>query len=339
MRTVKIGVLGAGRIGKLHTENLVYGVPEAEVVAIADPLMTETLELWAKDLGIAKVCKEAEKVIEDPEVEAVFICTSTDTHADLIDKAAKAGKHIMCEKPIHTDLEVIKTAMKAAEENDVKLMVGFVRRFDHNHKKVAETVSSGYLGEPHIVKIASRDPEPPPMEYVKVSGGLFLDMMIHDFDMARYLSGSEIEEIMAYGTIKIDQRFKDYDDVDTATVMIKFENGALGVIDNSRASRYGYDQRTEVHCNKGCVQVQNDLANTSSISTAEHVVVEKPTWFFLERYNDAFIEEAKQFAKAIINDTAVPVNAYDGLMSVAAAIAAERSRKTNRPVKISEIIN
>jgi myo-inositol 2-dehydrogenase/D-chiro-inositol 1-dehydrogenase len=171
-----------------------------------------------------------------------------------------------------------------------------------------------------------------------VSGGLFLDMMIHDFDMARYLADSEVTEVSAYGAVLIDDRIKQYHDIDTAIVMLKFANGALGVIDNSRAARYGYDQRTEVHCDKGCVQVSNDLIDTSMISTADGVFCEKPTWFFLERYNNAFIAEAQEFVNAVSCDTPVPVSGKDGLMSVYIAMAADKSLMENRPVKISEIM-
>ena len=175
------------------------------------------------------------------------------------------------------------------------------------------------------------------MEYVKVSGGIFMDMMIHDFDMVRYLSGSEVTEVSTYGGVLVDERFADYDDVDTAIVMLKFENGAIGVIDNSRKAGYGYDQRTEVHCAGGCVQVNNDLDNTAMISTADGVSVAKPTWFFLERYNNAFIAEVKDFISAIVNGTDVPVSGIDGLMPVLIAKAAKLSLKEGRSVKISEI--
>jgi myo-inositol 2-dehydrogenase/D-chiro-inositol 1-dehydrogenase len=278
------------------------------------------------------------EIFGDKNIDAVFICSSTNTHADFIIKGAKTGKHIFCEKPIDTDPAIIKNALAAVKEAGVKLQVGFLRRFDHNHKKVRDTVTSGKLGRPHVIKVTSRDPEPPPLEYVAVSGGLFMDMMIHDFDMVRYLVGSEVAEIMAYGAVRIDERVKQYDDIDTSIVMLKFENGALGVIDNSRAARYGYDQRTEAHCDKGCIQVANDLIDTSMISTADGVFCEKPTWFFLERYNNAFIVEAQEFVNAVSRNTPVPVDGKDGLMSVYIAIAADKSLKENRPVKLSEIM-
>ena len=336
-KKLRIGVLGVGRIGKLHVTNLVNSVPDAEVVMVADPFLNDDSIAWANSMGITNCSKNSDDVFANPDVDAVFICSSTDTHAEFIVKAAEAGKHIFCEKPISTDVKVIEDALAAVDKAGVKLQVGFVRRFDHNHKKVRDTVASGILGDPAIVKVTSRDPEAPPMAYVKVSGGIFLDMMIHDFDMVRYLSGSEVTEVSTFGTIKVDEEFAKYDDVDTAIVMLKFENGAIGVIDNSREAPYGYDQRTEVHCRKGCVQVANDLGDTAMISTADGVTCTKPTWFFLERYNDAFIAETKDFVDAVLNDKDVPVTGIDGLMPVKIAIAAKRSLDENRPVKISEI--
>lgn len=337
-KEVNIGLIGAGRIGRLHGNNLAHSVPEVKLVSVADVNLTEDMKNWASGLGIQKISDDPLSVINDREINAVFICSSTDSHAELIIAAAKAGKHVFCEKPIHTDVSIIKKALEEVEKAGVKLQVGFVRRFDHNHKKVRDTVASGRLGKPHIVKVTSRDPEAQSIEYVATSGGIFMDMTIHDFDMVRYLSGSEVSEVCSYGSIMIDPRIERFGDVDTAIVMLKFENGAIGVIENSRAAHYGYDQRTEVHCDKGCVQVANDLIDTSMISTAEGVFCEKPTWFFLERYNDAFIAEARAFADAVLNDKETPVTGKDGLMPVYIAKAAEKSLKEGRSVKLSEIM-
>ena len=334
---LRIGLLGGGRIGKLHGTNIQNFIPNAEVVVVADPFMNDAMKEWAASVGITNTTNDPEEVFTNPDVDAVFICSSTDTHADFIIKAAKAGKHIFCEKPIHTQVARIEEALKAVEEAKVKLQVGFVRRFDASHKAVRDTVASGKMGKPYIIKVCSRDPEAPPMEYVKVSGGIFLDMMIHDFDMVRYLSGSEVTEVSAIGAIKVDPDFATYDDVDTAIVTLKFENGAIGVIDNSREAPYGYDQRVEVHCKKGCVQDDNDLADTAKISSADGVATAKPTWFFLERYNDAFIAETNEFVDCVLNDKEVPVGGNDGLAPVKIAIAAKKSLKEGRPVKISEI--
>lgn len=336
-KKVRIGLLGAGRIGKLHGENLAHSVSNAQLSAVADIMMNDEMKAWAAELGVEKCYDDPTAIIEDENIDAVFICTSTSAHADLIIQAAKAGKHIFCEKPIDTDLNKIQEALDAVKEAGVKLQVGFVRRFDHNHKMVRDTVASGRLGKPHIVKATSRDPDHQSMEYIKTSGGIYMDMSIHDFDMVRYLSGSEVTEVMAYGAELSGAGYSEFADVDTTIIMMKFENGALGVIDNSRAAHYGYDQRTEVHCDKGCVQVSNDFNNTSMISTAEGVELAKPTWFFLERYNNAFIAEAKEFMNAVLNDTETLVGGIDGLAPVKIALAAAKSLKEGRPVKMEEI--
>jgi myo-inositol 2-dehydrogenase/D-chiro-inositol 1-dehydrogenase len=335
---LNIGLLGCGRIGKLHGRNINASIPGAKVVRLAEPMLNDAHKTWAAEAGIPAVSKDPADVMNAKDIDAVFICSPTDTHADFIIQAAEAGKHIFCEKPIHTDIGRIKEALRAVEKVGVILQIGFVRRFDHNHKKVRDTVASGLLGKPHLIKISSRDPEPPPLEYTAVSGGLFMDMMIHDFDMARYLAGSEVAEVNAVGAALIDERIKQYRDVDTAVVTLKFENGALGVIDNSRSARYGYDQRTEVHCEKGCVQTGNDLIDMSMISTAEGVLCERPKWFFLDRYNDAFIAEARSFVDAVTNRKEPPVSGKDGLMSVYLALAAGISLKENRPVKLTEVM-
>lgn len=337
-KDVRIGLIGLGRIGKLHGENLVKSVRGSKIEAVADIALSDEQCSWAERYGIKKVFTDPMEIMTDKNVDAVFICSSTATHADLIIAAARAGKHIFCEKPIHTNIEVIKKALNEVERSGVKLQVGFVRRFDHNHKKVRDTVASGRLGKPHIIKVTSRDPEPQPLSYIATSGGIFMDMTIHDFDMVRYLAGCEVTEVTAYGSVLIDPAVRQFDDVDTAVIMMKFENGALGVIDNSRAARYGYDQRTEVHCDRGCVQVANDLKDTSMISTAEGVFCERPKWFFLERYKDAFITEAQAFVDSIENNTEPLVTGKDGLMAVYIAKAADISMKENRSVRLSEIL-
>ena len=336
-KKLRIGILGGGRIGKLHGTNIQNFVPNAEVVILADPFLNDAMEEWAKSVGITKCTKDPEEVFASDEVDAVFICSSTDTHADFMIKAAAAGKHIFCEKPIHTEIARIKEALDAVEKAGVKLQVGFVRRFDRSHKAVRDVVASGKLGKPYVIKVCSRDPAGPPMSYIAVSGGIFTDMTIHDFDMVRYLSGSDVTEVFAAGTVLTDPAYADYDDVDTAIITLKFENGAIGVIDNCRQAPYGYDQRVEVLCEKGAVQDNNHLINEAYISTADSVESAKPTYFFLERYNDAFVEETKAFVDAVLNDAEIPVGGKDGLEPVRIAIAAKKSLMEGRPVKLSEI--
>lgn len=238
---MKVGIIGAGRIGKVHAKNITYFVPELEIKTVADPFMNPETEALLHGYGIQKTTKDAAEIINDPEIEAVLICSSTDTHADFIMQAAKAGKHIFCEKPIDYDIDRVRQAIQAAQDAGVKLQIGFCRRFDHNHRAVYDMVRAGKVGDVNLIKISSRDPEPPSIAYVKVSGGIFYDMMIHDFDMARFLAGCEVTEVSACGSVLVDPAIGEAGDIDTAVVTLKFENGAIGIIDNSRRAVYGYD--------------------------------------------------------------------------------------------------
>jgi len=333
---MKIGLIGAGRIGKLHGELLTYNIPEAEIKTVAE-IYADTVENWAKNLRISNLTTDYTDILTDPEIEAVLICSSTDTHAQFITEAAKAGKHIFCEKPIDFNIEKIRQALNTVEAAGVKLQIGFNRRFDHNFRKVREIVETGKIGDVHIVKITSRDPAPPPIEYVKVSGGIFLDMTIHDFDMARYLSISEVEEVYAQGAVLVDPAIGEAGDVDTAIVTLKFKNGAMGVIDNSRQAVYGYDQRVEVFGSKGCVVVKNDFPNSAELSTAESVISDKPLYFFLERYQMSYVEELKAFVESVARNKEPSVTGNDGLQPVLIGTAALKSLREGRPVKIEEV--
>lgn len=335
-KKLKLGIIGAGRIGKLHAENIIHHIPEAEVKMIAD-VYIEQIREWAENIGVSLLTADYKEILANEEIDAVLICSSTNTHADFLIESAKAGKHVFCEKPIDLSTDKIKHALKVVEASGVKLQVGFNRRFDHNHRAVRDAVAEGRIGEPHLILISSRDPSPPPLEYVKVSGGIFLDMTIHDFDMARFLSGSEVEEVYALGDVMIDPAIGDAGDVDTAVVTLKFKNGAIGVINNSRKATYGYDQRVEVFGSQGSVLNLNDTSSTTIISTAAGVVSEKPKYFFLERYSESFVSEMREFIDAILNDKPTPVTGEDGLKPVLIALAAKKSLKENRPVKISEV--
>ncbi|KAA9012115.1 inositol 2-dehydrogenase [Niallia endozanthoxylica] len=336
MKKVKVGIIGAGRIGKLHAENLVR-IPQVEIKAISD-IFTDKVKPWAEGLGIPKVTRDFEEILSDPEIEAVFVCSSTNSHVPVITKAAQAGKHIFCEKPINFDLEQTQQALEAVQKYDVKLQIGFNRRFDHNFKRVREMVEENKIGDVHIIKITSRDPEAPPSDYIKVSGGIFIDMSIHDFDIARFLSGSDVEEVYVQGAVLVDPVFAEHEDIDTAIITLKFKNGAIGVIDNSRKAVYGYDQRVEVFGSKGCVTVKNDFPNTAELTTDDGVYTDKPKYFFLERYQEAYIEETKAFIESVAGDKEVPVNGNDGLQAELIAHAAKKSFDEKRPVKISEFI-
>jgi len=335
---MKVGIIGAGRIGKVHAENISRFIPQVGIKTVADPYMSmETENFLKKNCNVQNVTTEAEDIINDADIEAVLICSSTDTHSKYIIEAANVGKHIFCEKPIDYDLKKVHEAIDTAKKEKVKLQIGFCRRFDHNHKGVYDIVQSGKIGDVQMIKISSRDPEPPAIEYVKVSGGIFYDMMIHDFDMARFLAGAEVVEVTAAGSVLIDQAIADAGDVDTAMVMLKFKNGVIAAIDNSRKAVYGYDQRVEVFGSKGCVRDENDVPNTVVVSDENCTSYENTYKVMWNRYTDAFVSEIQSFVEAIKNNKEVPVTGEDGLYPVLIAAAATKSLKEGRAVKISEV--
>ena len=335
---IKIGIIGAGRIGKVHGESITYGVKNAVVTAIADPFLNEQTKTWAAELGISECYEDYHKILGNSEIDAVLVCSSTDTHADISMEAIRAGKHVFCEKPISQDLKKIKEVCELLKNSPLKFQVGFNRRFDHNFEAVRRAVVNGEIGDIHTVRVTSRDPEAPPIEYVKVSGGMFLDMTIHDFDMVCYLSGSKVEEVYAVGASLVNPEIGKAGDIDTAVITLKLASGAIAMIDNSREAAYGYDQRAEVFGSKGQVAMTNDAPSTAIISNKDGITAEKPLYFFLERYMASFTKEICQFVSAIENDIPVPVDIEAGLHPVLIAAAAKKSLDENRPVKLSEIL-
>lgn len=333
MEKVRFGIVGTGRIGKLHVENISYYLDNAEVVALAD-IYIDSAKEWAGKFGITALYCDYNELIADPNVNAVIVASSTDTHAEIAIAAAKAGKAVFCEKPVDMEVERVKEVVKVVEETGVPFQVGFNRRFDRNFKHVRDLVADGSIGEPHIVRISSRDPAPPAVEYIKRSGGLFKDMMIHDFDMARYLSGSEPVEITAHGNCLVDKAIGEAGDIDTAVVTIKMENGSMVVIDNSRQAVYGYDQRVEVFGSKGMANAQNERNSTVQVHTPDGTQLDKIPYFFLDRYTGAFIDQFKAFVDAVLEGKEIPVGAFDGLQSLVMAEAAKKSLETNQPVAL-----
>ena len=334
---LKIGIIGAGRIGKVHLESISYHVKNATVTAMADPFMNEETEKLIRSYGVSKVTKDYKDILNDKDIDAVLVCSSTDTHAAISIEAINAGKHVFCEKPVDHSIEKIQAVADALKEHpDIKFQVGFNRRFDHNFAAIRKAYDAGKIGEAHILKITSRDPEPPNPAYIKVSGGIFLDMTIHDFDMACFLTDSDVE-LYVNSAVLVDPAIGEQGDVDTAIITMKMANGALAVIDNSRKAAYGYDQRAELFGSKGMVATSNDTVSSAVISNADGVTGEKPLFFFLERYMGSFSEEMRQFTEAVINDTEVPVGIHAGLQSVKIGLAARKSVEEHRPVKISEI--
>lgn len=335
---LKIGIIGAGRIGKVHLESISYHVKNATVTAMADPFMNEETEKLIRSYGVSKVTKDYKDILNNKDIDAVLVCSSTDTHAAISIEAINAGKHVFCEKPVDHSIEKIQAVADALNEHpDIKFQVGFNRRFDHNFAAIRKAYDDGKIGEAHILKITSRDPEPPNPAYIKVSGGIFLDMTIHDFDMACFLTDSDVEELYVNSAVLVDPAIGEQGDVDTAIITMKMANGALAVIDNSRKAAYGYDQRAELFGSKGMVATSNDTVSSAVISNADGVTGEKPLFFFLERYMGSFSEEMRQFTEAVINDTEVPVGIHAGLQSVKIGLAARKSVEEHRPVKISEI--
>jgi myo-inositol 2-dehydrogenase/D-chiro-inositol 1-dehydrogenase len=335
-RKLPIGIIGAGRIGAVHAETLAFRLPEAAPLIIAD-VNRPAAEKVAARCGIPRVSESAEQVIADPQIEAVLICSSTDTHSDLIVEAARAGKHIFCEKPIDHSLEKIDRALAAVKRAGVQLQIGFNRRFDPSFARVRKAVESGEIGEPYLLHIISRDPEPPPISYVKVSGGMFLDMTIHDFDMARFLMGSEVGEVFTAAGVRVDPLIGEAGDLDTAVVLLRFKNGAIGTIDNCRKAVYGYDQRVEILGSDGAIATGNCYPNQAVVSTANAIRKDLPLHFFMDRYAESYANELQAFVKAVSEGSPTPVSGIDGRIPVVMGLAARKSHDEHRAVALEEI--
>ncbi len=333
---IRVGVIGAGRIGALHIQHIVQDIPDVELVTICG-LNRAVSKVLAKQLNVSTVTNDAALLFADSSIDAVLICSSTDTHARFCQQAAAAGKHIFCEKPIDLDLCRIDETLSIVDKAGVKFQVGFNRRFDQNFRRMREAIVSGQLGEPHLLRITSRDAAPPSIDYIKVSGGLFLDMTIHDFDMARYLIGDEVAEIYAIGSVRVDSQIGEAGDIDTAVLSLRFRKGVIGTIDNSREAVYGYDQRVEIFGSLGMLTVGNPSTDTLTFSGREGAKTSLPPYFFVERYKAAFLAELQAFFACIREDTVPLVTGEDGRAPVVMALAAMQSLRENRPVQLSGI--
>lgn len=327
-----VGIIGAGRIGKLHTDNI-KNMVNVRIKTVSD-VFTDHLGEWFENSSAEKLTTNYQEIINDPEIDAVFICSPTITHTAIIKEAATAGKHIFCEKPISFSDEETIEAFEAVKKAGVKFQIGFNRRFDRNYSKVQHLVDTKEIGDLHILKITSRDPEPPPLDYIPSSGGLFVDMAIHDFDMARYVSGSEVEEVFVQGASLVNPEIGELGDIDTAIISLKFANGSVGVIDNSRQAVYGYDQRLEAFGSKGSANVKNETESRVEFLSEDGVKEDNPLHFFLERYNDAYIKEVQEFLEAIRKDEETSCGFVDGIMAQRIAIAAKESLDSGMPVKV-----
>ena len=334
MQRVRLGVLGMGRQGQIHSKNIAYRIPEAELVCVSDVTQER-----AGQVGIdgVETYDDYRKLIDRGDLDGVVIATSTDTHEEVIKAASEAGLHMFCEKPIATTLEAIDELLGIVNKAGVKFMVGFNRRFDPTFKHVWELVQNGTVGNPMIVNITSRDPLPPHLEYLKVCGGIFFDTTVHDFDMARYLSGKEIYEVYATGSVLVDKRIGELGDLDTTMVTLKFEGGTVGSINNSRQTGYSYDQRVEVFGSNACAFGNNETPTRVEYTNPKGTHSDVPLYFNIERYPEAFYGEIQAFADCIKNDTPAPVSGEDGRKAVVLSMAARKSYEENRPVKITEI--
>lgn len=331
-----IGIIGAGRIGRVHAETLAFRLPESRIVAITD-VNREAAQAVAERCNISRVVDSSAEILADPYIQAVLICSPTSTHADLIVEAARAGKHIFCEKPIAFSLDTIDRALDAVKAAGVQLQIGFNRRFDANFARVRQAVKSGEIGKPSLMHIVSRDPAPPPLSYVRSSGGIFLDMTIHDFDMARFLIDEEVEEIYTAAGVMVDPQIGEAGDLDTALIVLRFRNGIIGTIDNSRKAVYGYDQRVEILGSEGSIDTRNLYPNQAVVSSAKTVYRDLPLNFFMERYTESFVSELRSFVAAVLGKRATEVTGIDGRIPVAMALAARKSYDERRSVRMDEV--
>ena len=329
--TVRIAVLGVGRIGKMHAEIIATKVPETSLAGVFD---VNDAAAQAVSEELRAPVMTVEEMLASPDVDAVAVCSSTDTHVDLIERAAAAGKAIFCEKPVSLDLSEVDRALAAVEAAGVPFMVGFNRRFDPTHAAVQQAVAKGQVGDPHLARLSSRDPAPPPIEYIKVSGGIFVDMMIHDFDMARFVVGSPVTSVYATGAVRIDPAIGEAGDLDTAVVTLTHENGCITTIDNSRQAVYGYDQRMEVFGSKGMALSENPNKDTAMFFTDSERSGNVLPYFFLDRYTDSYRIEWEDFARYVRDGGASPVSGADGRAPVAIGIAAWESYRTGERVTV-----
>ncbi|MEA3184835.1 MAG: myo-inositol 2-dehydrogenase / D-chiro-inositol 1-dehydrogenase [Ilumatobacteraceae bacterium] len=333
--TLRIGVLGVGRIGKMHAELVARQVPGASLAMVHD-VNAQAAAAVGAELDVPYTT-DAEELLASGDVDAVAICSSTDTHVPLMIAAAAAGKAIFCEKPVSLDLAKVDEGLAAVDAAAVPIQIGFNRRFDAAHASVRAAVIDGSVGDVHIVRITSRDPAPPPISYIKVSGGLFLDMMIHDFDMARFVTGSEVVDVYAQAAVRVDPAIGEAGDVDTAVVVLRHENGCITTIDNSRQAVYGYDQRVEAFGSGGMAASENPLTHTGMRRSAAGTISQTIPYFFLDRYIPSYIEEWKAFVAYIADGGPSPVSANDGRAPLVIGLAAWKSYREGRPVRCDEI--
>jgi myo-inositol 2-dehydrogenase/D-chiro-inositol 1-dehydrogenase len=330
---INVGLLGAGRIAGVHA-SAISSHPSSSLVAVSD-INHKAAQSLASSYGCE--VRDSEQIIADQSIHAVLIATSTNTHSELMEQATAAGKAVLCEKPVDLDLQRARECQSRIQKTGQPVMIGFNRRFDPNFAALQNALSKGEIGEAELLSITSFDPAPPPTEYIKVSGGLFKDMMIHDFDMANFIMGEVPITLIAVASSMVNPEIEKVGDVDTAVVTMQYLNGSMAVIKNSRRAAYGYDQRLEILGSDGLLQAQNVLENTIVKSTQNGVLSAKPPYFFLERYMLAYRAEWATFMDAIIQKKDIPVGMDDGVTALAMAEAAKLSFALGEPVELSKI--
>ena len=331
---VRIGLLGCGRIGSMHAELISRRVPGATLAAVYDTFDGAAASV-SKEFGARHASRVCD-VIEADDVDAVAICSSTDTHVDLLVEVAAAGRPVFVEKPLSLNLAEVDRGIAAATEAQIAVQVGFNRRFDPAHRHVRDRVAAGDVGDVHLVRISSRDPDPPPISYIEVSGGIFCDMTIHDFDMARFVTGSEAVEVYATGGVRVDPAIGEAGDLDTAVVVVTHVNGAITTIDNSRRAAYGYDQRVEAFGSNGMACSENPAAATAQYWSSDGSHGPPLPYFFLDRYIPSYLAEWEAFV-AMVGGAPSPVDLADGRAPLVMGLAAWTSVREARPVSVAEI--
>ena len=335
-KKICIGIIGVGRIGKIHLKNLFNQFKSVEIGAISDT--DKKVEKFCKKYNIKKFYKSYKSLIIDKSIDAVLICSPTNLHSQQIIFAAKHNKDIFCEKPVDLSLEKTKEVLNIINKTKIKFMIGFNRRFDPDFMKVKRMVNNGKIGKVQIIKITSRDPNPPSIDYIKNSGGLFIDMTIHDFDMACNMANAKVSEVYATGNTT-NKKINRVGDIDTALTTLKFENGIICSIDNSRKSVYGYDQRIEIFGSKGMCGITNKNNKRTFLINGKEITKPFPKDFFITRYKQAYINEMREFINCLINKDVPSVGIENAIMSIRIALAAKLSYKENRKIELKNFPN
>lgn len=335
---VNIGVVGLGRLGRKRVESIIAQVPQARIIAGADAFVTDELKSWMADKGIKRLYENYGDLAADPDIDAVLICTSTDAHCPIALEVLNRGKHVFVEKPLAEDLKNARIVCETVKKTGKKLQVGFNRRFDHNYRTLRELVEDGTIGQVYLLRIVARDVAVPPYDYIAHSGGMFMDYQIHDFDMVRYLTDSDVEEVFAWGDTLIDPKLKDYNDIDTGVITLKLKSGAYATIDASRHSAaHAIDRRAEISGLNGQASIGNDRPSNVVVCNRAGEIMQRPYETFSTRFTQSYINELISFVDAIEHDKPILSNEEDGYKAMQIALAANLSMKEGRPVKLSEV--